>query len=128
MFLIWGWRTREASAVLLRIDDPAGGREAAVRALSDVAGREWSEEELDADLVHNDANGLGARSQKLAEVMNEHGRERFLATAAAIAASGGTVLSDSRDALTSMAADLGMTPAHARGVIDHAVEAAQHPG
>ena len=62
---------REAVVQLLRIDGSATAREAACRALSEMAGRLWSEEELDADLQHLDVAPLPARLHQLAEVMND---------------------------------------------------------
>jgi len=78
--------TRETVVQLLRIDGSATAREAGIRALSDVAGEPWSEEQLDADLQSVDPTQLPPRLRLLAEVLNEHGKERFLATAASIAA------------------------------------------
>ena len=54
--------------------------------------------------------------------MNEHGKERFLASVTTVAAGGGVVGGAGRQVLTAIAADLGMTPAHARGVIDQVLD------
>ena len=117
--------TREATALLLRIDDPASARDAARQALSEVAGRPWTDEELDADIEHNTAERLSARLHRLAGGMSTLGAEHFLATIAAVGTSEGNVRPESRAALTSIAADLGMTPAHARGVVEQALEASR---
>jgi hypothetical protein len=117
--------TREATALLLRIDDPASAREVARQVLSEVAGRPWSAEELDADIEHNTAAHLSARLHRLSGGMNTLGSEHFLATIASVGTSEGNVRPETRAALTSIAADLGMTPAHARGVVEQALEASR---
>lgn len=116
--------TREAVVQLLRIDGSATAREAGILALSEVGGEPWSEAHLDADLQNVDPTQLPPRLRLLADVLNEHGKERFLATAASIAAGGGAITDASRAALGAMANELSMTPAHARGVIEQALEAA----
>jgi hypothetical protein len=110
--------TREAAVWLLRIDGSASARTAALVALSQVSGAAWNDAALDADLQQIDIALLPDRLRQLGDVMNEHGKERFLGSVATIAAGGGVVGDDSRRALGDIAAALGMTPAHARGVID----------
>jgi hypothetical protein len=114
--------TREAAVQLLRVDDTPTGRAAAIRALSQVSGMPWSEEALAADLATLDLTHLPQRLRQLGEVMNEHGKEGFLASLASIAAGGGVLAAPSRQTLDAIAADLGMTPAHARGVIDQVLD------
>jgi hypothetical protein len=114
--------TREAAVRLLRVDDTPSVRTAAIVALSQVSDIAWSEDALAADVVGLDVTPLPDRLRQLGEVMNEHGKERFLASVAAIAAGGGVLGGPSREALQAIAADLGMTPAHARGVIDQALD------
>ena len=58
-------------------------------------------------------------------MVNTLGTEHLLATIAAVAASEGTMRPESQAALGSIAADLGMTPAHARGVVEQALEASR---
>jgi hypothetical protein len=120
--------TREAAVQLLRIDDSPSARMAAVLALSHVSDTAWTEATVDADVRHLDVAQLSSRLRQLGEVMNEHGKERFLASVTAIASGGGVLGDGSRQALAALAADLGMTPAHARGVIDQAMTppAAEH--
>jgi hypothetical protein len=113
--------TREAAVPLLRVDTPSG-RTAAIVALSRVSDMAWSEDALSADVVGLDVAPLPDRLRQLGEVMNEHGKEGFLASVATIAAGGGVLGEPSRQALDVIAADLGMTPAHARGVIDQALD------
>jgi hypothetical protein len=114
--------TREAAVRLLRVDDTPSGRTAAVVALSQVSAQPWTEGALAADVVGLDVSPLPDRLRQLGEVMNEHGKERFLASVTAIAAGGGVLAEPCRHALTDIAVDLGMTPAHARGVIDQALD------
>src|SRR5262245_57054400 len=80
--------TREAAVCLLRIDDTPSGRAAAIVALSQMSGVTWSEEILAADLVNLDVSHLPERLRPLGEVMNEHGKEGFVASLATIAAGG----------------------------------------
>ncbi|HEY7072072.1 MAG TPA: hypothetical protein VH479_18235 [Acidimicrobiales bacterium] len=114
--------TREGVVQLLRVDDSPSGRAAALIALSQVSGVAWSDEILASDLVSLDVTHLPHRLRQLGEVMNEHGKEGFLASLANIAAGGGVIAAPSRQTLDAMAADLGMTPAHARGVIDQVLD------
>lgn len=114
--------TREAAARLLRVDDTPSGRTAAIVALSRVSGMEWSDEALMADVVGLDVAPLSDRLRQLGEVMNEHGKEGFLASVATIATGGGVLGAPSRQVLDGIAADLGMTAAHARGVIDEVLD------
>lgn len=116
--------TREAVARLLRVDASGSSRPRALAILSQVSGQQWDDGALDADLANIDVQHLPGRLAQLGSVMNEHGKERFLAAAAAVAAGGGIISSDARMALDEMAQALGMTPAHARGVIDQATETA----
>jgi hypothetical protein len=114
--------TREAAVRMLRVDDTPSGRTAAVVALSRVSDMAWSEEALAADVRSLDVAPLPDRLRQLGSVMNEHGKEQFLASVATVAAGGGVLADASRQALGAIAADLGMTPAHARGVIDEALD------
>jgi hypothetical protein len=114
--------TREAAVRLLRIDASPAARAAAIAAVSQVSDTPWNDVALDADLRQVDGAHLPARLHQLGEVMNEHGKERFLSSVTAIAAGGGALDGASRQVLGEMANDLGMTPAHARGVIDQALE------
>jgi hypothetical protein len=114
--------TREAVVHLLRVGDSPTARAAAVQAISQVSAAPWSEAALHADLHGLDTGQLPARLRQLGEVMNEHGKERFLASVATVAAGGGVVGGAGRQVLSAIAADLGMTPAHARGVIDQVLD------
>lgn len=114
--------TREAAVQLVRVDDSPSARTAAVVALSQVSDMAWNEATFDADVRHLDVAPLPSRLHQLGEVMNEHGKERFLASVTAIAGGGGVLGDASRHVLAGIAADLGMTPAHARGVIDQAMD------
>jgi hypothetical protein len=114
--------TREAAVCLLRVDDTPSGRTAAIAALSRVSGMPWSEEALAADVAGLDVAALPGRLRQLGEVMNEHGKEVFVASTAAIAAGGGVIAGPSRQVLEAVAADLGMSPAHTRGVIDQVLD------
>lgn len=114
--------TREAAVRLLRVADSPSGRTAAVVALSQVSDMAWSHDALAADVAGLDVLHLPGRLRQLGDVMNEHGKERFLTSVATIAAGGGVLGGPSRQVLEAIAADLGMTPAHARGVIDQTLD------
>jgi hypothetical protein len=119
--------TREAVVWLLRsvaLVDPASLR-VALEVLSTAANRPWGEHELQHDMASLEVSGLPARLQSLAGVLNEHGRESFLSSCVRVAAAGGGPINEGQRALLdSIAASLGMTPAHARGVIAQTQEQA----
>jgi hypothetical protein len=119
--------TREAVVWLLRtsaVVDPASTR-VALEVLSMAANRAWTEPELQADLAALEVGGLPSRLTSLASVLNEHGRETFLSGCVRVAAAPGGVNDAQRGLLDSIASSLGMTPAHARGVIAQTVEQAE---
>lgn len=111
---------REAVVSVLRSGDGTG-RAAALSVLSRAAGHEWSEADLDADLRLLDTGPLFDRLQRLATSLTTEGKESLLGAAATVAGAG-SATSAARDLLERIARALGMTPAHARGVIDSAVE------
>jgi hypothetical protein len=121
--------SREAVVWLLRstpVVDPAAAR-VALEVLSTAANRPWTDAELQHDLGTLEVGGLPQRLSALATVLNEHGRETFLGSCVRVAAagSGGTVDDAQRALLDSIAGSLGMTPAHARGVIAQTEEQAR---
>src|SRR5262249_44226253 len=103
-------------------DDSPGGRAAAIAALSQVSGMAWGDDALAADVAGLDLSPLPARLRQLGDVMNEHGKEAFLTSIASVAGTGGVLSEPGRQVLSGRAADLAMTPAHARGVIDQAFD------
>jgi zinc-ribbon family len=117
--------TREALVWVLRSAPPApAATAAAVRALSLAANRPWTEAELAADVAGLDVNHLPNRLAMLAGMLNEHGKERFLAECTRVAAADGPVTAEERQLLENIAAALTMTPAHAYGVISQATQQA----
>ena len=121
--------TRAAIVWLLRTGTPTGVPApatvaAALQVLSAAANRPWTEPELEADVGQLDVNGLPAQLATLAGVLNDHGREGFLAGAARVAAADRAITDAERALLDNLAGALGMTPAHARGVIAQVVEQA----
>jgi hypothetical protein len=119
--------TRAAIVWLLRT---AAGRPApaviaaALHVLSAAANRPWTESELEVDVAQLDVSSLPTQLATLAGVLNDHGREGFLAGAARVAAADGVITDAERALLDNLAASLGMTPAHSRGVIAQVVEQA----
>jgi hypothetical protein len=110
--------TREALVWLLRQSQPGPGAvAAALQQLSVAANRPWSEPELQADMTALDLSGLQQRLAGLATVLNEQGKERLLAGCASVAAADGPIDEARRGTLDFIAGSLGMTQAHAYGVI-----------
>jgi len=117
--------TRAAIAWLLRAGTPAPATvAAALQVLSSAANRPWTEPELESDIAHLDVSGLPGQLALLASVLNDHGRESFLTGCARVSAADGEITDAERALLDNVAASLGMTPAHARGVIAQVVEQA----
>jgi hypothetical protein len=115
---------RKAVTVLVRQVGSPGAAATAVGVLSSYAGRPWTDDELTADVQHLDTSDLSADLATLASVSNEQGKERILEACVRVAATGGVIDSQARVTLDHIAAGLLMTAAHARGVIDQAVEQA----
>lgn len=114
---------REAFAWILRsAATPSSGRAPALAVLSEVAGRPYPDEELDADVSSLDVGGLLPRLSALGATLNEHGKESFVSSCVQVAGTGGVIDGSSRDLLDHIAGALAMTPAHARGVIDLTLE------
>ncbi|HEY8547690.1 MAG TPA: TerB family tellurite resistance protein [Acidimicrobiales bacterium] len=117
--------TRAAIAWLLRTEPPGPqATAAALTVLTSAANRQWTEQELQQDIAHLDVSGLPGQLATLASVLNEHGRETFLAGCVRVAAADGTISDGERALLDNVASSLGMTPAHARGVIAQVSEQA----
>jgi hypothetical protein len=117
--------TREAIVWLLRTAAPGPAAvAAALHTLSLAANRPWSEAELRADVTGLDVNQLPNRLAVLAGVLNEHGKESFLAGCARVAGADGPITAEERQLLDNIAAALTMTPAHAHGVISHVAQQA----
>lgn len=113
---------REAAVVVLGSDPTPAARTEARLMLSSFAEREWAETDLAGDIDHLDVAGLPARLAVLSGVLSEQGKERLVGSAAKIASTGGFLTGDRRAVVERIAGDIGMTAAHARGVIDEVVE------
>lgn len=113
---------REAIVTVLGPTPTPSEMREALAALSAFAETEWHEDDLIDDIAHLDTSDLTGRLAKLADAMNEHGKERIVAACARIASTGGTIDRSQRETVMRIASDIGMTPAHARGVIDEAIE------
>lgn len=107
--------------VLGKTPTPAEAHEA-ILVLSSFAGTEWHEDDLSADIEHLDTSELSTQLARLADGLKEQGKERIVAGCARVASTGGTIDRAQRDIVMRIAADIGMTPAHARGVIDEVIE------
>jgi len=84
--------------------------------------------DLRADVVSLDTASLHEHLQHIAPVLNDVGRESLVGNCAWVAVADGSLNSMSRIVLEQLGADLGMTPAHIRGVIDSVLESAVSRG
>jgi hypothetical protein len=110
---------------MLRLEAPAPATvNTALEVLSSTANRPWTEGELQADIAQLDVGSLAGQLANLASALSEHGRESFLAGCARVAAADGVLTDGERGLLDNVASSLGMTPAHARGVIAQVAEQA----
>lgn len=110
---------RESLVWMLREADGASAARVntALEILSQAANRQWTVQELQADMAQLDLSGLGNRLAGLAQALNEQGREGLLTSCARVAAADGVVTDKDRSVLDYVAAGLSMTPAHAHGVL-----------
>lgn len=83
---------------------------------------------LDADLTSVDTSGLEAHLQSVGPLLEAPGREALLGNGAWVAAADGALVDGARALLEQAGAALGMTPAHVRGTIDSALDAAKRNG
>jgi len=114
---------QEALVVALRATDSPAARAAALAAYAEFG--VWTDDELATAVEEMDVTELSARLAQLALTLNEHGKERFLAIVAEVAATGGVIDTAGRAALRGIASDLTMSPAHTRGVISEVLQAAR---
>jgi hypothetical protein len=111
---------REAIVSMFRMSPPtAASMRTAVEVLAAAANRPWTEADVRSDIQTLDVNGLEARLGHLAQALNEHGKESLLGSCARVAAADGTISPADRQFLDRIAGAIGMTAAHARGVVDH---------
>ena len=86
----------------------------------------------DADLLSDvtmlDTASLHEHLQHIAPVLNDLGKESLVGNCAWVAVADGALNSTGRIVLEQLGADLGMTPAHIRGVIDSVLESALSRG
>lgn len=109
---------RSAVAAVLTAGDPAGSaaRARAVEAVRGYGDENFDAEALDADL----AQAAGDSGESIAQAgaqLTVEAREWFLAQAVRVALAAGPIGAGPRQALRDIAGRLGMTPAHAVGVI-----------
>ncbi len=114
--------TREAIVWLLRTSETVAGTGTALEVLCETAGQPWPPAHLEADLAGLNVSPLADHLRQLATMLNAHGRERFLSNCVRVAAADGTVDDRERQVLESIAGSLGLSTAHARGVIEATVE------
>ncbi len=84
--------------------------------------------DLRTDIVSLDTSSLHEHLQHIATVLNDVGKESLVGSGAWVAVADGNLNSTSRIVLEQLGADLGMTPAHIRGVIDSVLESAVSRG
>jgi hypothetical protein len=111
---------REALVSMFRQAPPTlAAMRTAVDVLTMAANRPWSEADVRSDIQTLDVTGLQSRLGHLAGALNEHGKESLLGSVARVAAADGSISPNDRRLLDFVAGSLGMTAAHARGVVDH---------
>lgn len=117
---------RHAAAIVLAAGDPndSAARGRAVEAVRGYGAADFDEEMLDADLEEPSAGADEAIAQAGAQLTTE-AREWFLAQVVRIALADGALGDAERQALHTVANRLGLTPAHAFGVIATTEEAAR---
>lgn len=81
-----------------------------------------TELDLACDLSSLDTSSLHEHLQHIAPVLNDLGKEAIVANCVWVAVADGSVNSTGRLVLDQIGADLGMTPAHIRGVVDSVLE------
>ena len=113
---------REAVVSVLDPSPTPSEMQEALAVLSAFADVEWHEDDLIDDIANLDLSALKGHLATLADALNEHGKERIVAGCARIASTGGTIDRTRRDTVMRIASEIGMTPAHARGVIDDVIE------
>ncbi len=84
--------------------------------------------DLRTDIVSLDTAPLHEHLQHIAPVLNDVGKESVVGNCAWVAVADGALNSTSRIVLEQLGADLAMTPAHIRGVIDSVLESAVSRG
>jgi tellurite resistance protein len=109
---------RAAAAEVLTAGDPSGSaaRARAVEAVRGYGLADYDDEMLAADLEQPTDGAAEVIAQAGAQLTTE-AREWFLAQVVRIALAGGAIGNGERQALHTVAGRLGMTPAHAVGVI-----------
>lgn len=124
-----GLSMRMVIAELLRASAPVSTlqRTAALAVLQRYQGS-CSEADLDLDVRNLDTSMLQEHLGQVAPVLNDLGREALVGNAAWVAVADGALNSTARMIIENMGADLSMTPAHVRGVIDSVLDAAVSRG
>jgi tellurite resistance protein len=109
---------RAAAVAVLAAGDPseAGARARAVEAVRGYGGADFDDETLEADLAQPFDDSDEVIAQAGAQLTTE-AREWFLAQVVRMALADGAISGGERQALHLVAGRLGMTPAHAVGVI-----------
>ena len=113
---------RQGLVAVLWPDPTPAARAEALAMVSSFAGREWQHADLDGDLRHLPTTDLSQRLATLAPVLSEQGKEHLVGGFTRAAATGGILPPDRRAVIERLAAEIGMTPAHARGVIAEVTE------
>ena len=113
---------REGAVLVLGTEPSPTARQEARSLVSAFAGREWTDDDLDADRRQLDPSQISARLATIAPILNEQGKERLVAGFTQIAATGGVLGAEDRRTIERLAGEIGMTSAHTRGVIDEVLE------
>ena len=111
---------RAAIVSVIRSAGPEAAPHASVRALElleEHAGVRMSAAELRRDVTYTDVGSMHSALSDVGEVLNEHGKESVLRVASEVAAATGVQDEAVIERLRMIGGQLGMSQAHARGVI-----------
>ena len=81
-----------------------------------------TEADLRSDIAFLDTSSLHEHLQQVSPVLNDIGKESLVGNCTWVAVADTSVNSTSRIVLEQLGTDIGMTPAHIRGVIDSVIE------
>jgi tellurite resistance protein len=98
-------------------------RQVAVDAIASTGAVGYNDANLTQDLSGQDTSQLPAQLGRLAQGLNDQGRETFTTRLAQIAVADGPVSDDERSVLESVGAGLGLSAAHLVGVVTSVVNA-----
>lgn len=94
----------------------------ALQVMKTYADTPYTRQHLDDDLASLKGGDLATGLRSVAGTLNDHGKESLLTACLRIAASDGSIDESELVEIRKAGTALGMSPAHIRGVVDHAKE------